>query len=316
MNTLPKDLTFRTLDPADIDAVTALLNDAFTYDHFDPVWVRHKIVEDPNYEPGLTCVVEQGHRTIGFGQAVVRDVERSCIKMVAVAPDRQRRGLGHALLTRLEQGLAGRSAAASVLFSRPNYFMPGLDPRYTPAASFLLNRGYEKWSDGFNMGLSLSPGAPFERQLADYDATFADKHPGLTLLRPPLEEEPRVRAWLATTGCSDSWQYQAMHAFHLPSRGPGTRSGLVIAALDGAWVGFAAYDATQPATFGPEWVSDDVRGRGVGKALLFEALRGMRDDGYTWAEIGLVGPLPFYAKSVGAQVSRVWWFFRKALPAS
>ena len=45
-----------------------------------------------------------------------------------------------------------------------------------------------------------------------------------------------------------------------------------------------------------------MQGRGIGKALLFASLWGLREIGYVYAIIGRVGPVEFYEKTVGAIV--------------
>ncbi len=67
-------------------------------------------------------------------------------------------------------------------------------------------------------------------------------------------------------------------------------------------VGFAAYEATCKAFFGPTGVDPAYRGLGIGKALLIEALWGLRDLGYAYGIIGAAGPVSFYQKSVNAIV--------------
>ncbi len=67
-------------------------------------------------------------------------------------------------------------------------------------------------------------------------------------------------------------------------------------------VGFAAYEATSKAYFGPTGVLPAYRGQGIGKALLIESLWGLRDLGYAYGIIGAAGPVAFYQKSVNAVV--------------
>ena len=52
--------------------------------------------------------------------------------------------------------------------------------------------------------------------------------------------------------------------------------------------------------FGPTGVDESVRGQGVGEALLFATLRGMREAGYAYAVIGDPGPVEFYMKRLDA----------------
>jgi GNAT superfamily N-acetyltransferase len=65
-------------------------------------------------------------------------------------------------------------------------------------------------------------------------------------------------------------------------------------------LGFACYDATAKAFFGPTGVLESERKQGIGTALLLIALHAMAAEGYAYAIIGGAGPAEFYAKAVGA----------------
>ena len=67
-------------------------------------------------------------------------------------------------------------------------------------------------------------------------------------------------------------------------------------------LGFAGYDCTYKAFFGPTGVDPEKRGLGIGKALLLRCMEAMRDEGYAYAVIGSAGPVDFYSKCVGAVV--------------
>ena len=67
-------------------------------------------------------------------------------------------------------------------------------------------------------------------------------------------------------------------------------------------VGFAAYECTRRAFFGPEGVTESARGRGIGRALLLACLHGLSEMGYVYGIIGHAGPVEFYQKTVGAIV--------------
>lgn len=75
-----------------------------------------------------------------------------------------------------------------------------------------------------------------------------------------------------------------------------------IAVAEKEIVGFAGYECTRRSFFGPTAVLETMRGRGIGKALLFASLWGLREMGYVYAIIGGVGPVEFYEKAVGATV--------------
>lgn len=65
-------------------------------------------------------------------------------------------------------------------------------------------------------------------------------------------------------------------------------------------LGFACYDATARGFFGPTGVDEAARGQGIGEALLLACLFDMLAQGYAYAVIGDVGPVAFYARTVGA----------------
>jgi GNAT superfamily N-acetyltransferase len=75
-----------------------------------------------------------------------------------------------------------------------------------------------------------------------------------------------------------------------------------IATRKGRLIGFAGYECTRKAFFGPTGVAKDQRGQGIGKALLIAALWGLRELGYVYGIIGAAGPVDFYRDAVGATV--------------
>ena len=77
---------------------------------------------------------------------------------------------------------------------------------------------------------------------------------------------------------------------------------IVIATREATVIGFAGYECTRKAFFGPTGVIESERGRGIGTALLIASLWGLRELGYVYAIIGSAGPTDFYARTVGAIV--------------
>lgn len=73
-----------------------------------------------------------------------------------------------------------------------------------------------------------------------------------------------------------------------------------IATRESSVVGFAAYECTRRAFFGPTGVHEAERGHGLGTALLLASLWGLREMGYVYGIIGSAGPTDFYARIVGA----------------
>ncbi|MDX6531486.1 MAG: hypothetical protein QOH41_3776 [Blastocatellia bacterium] len=77
---------------------------------------------------------------------------------------------------------------------------------------------------------------------------------------------------------------------------------VVIATREGRVIGFAGYECTRKAFFGPTGVIESERGTGIGTALLIASLWGLRELGYVYAVIGGAGPKDFYERAVGAIV--------------
>lgn len=68
-------------------------------------------------------------------------------------------------------------------------------------------------------------------------------------------------------------------------------------------IGFACYETTCKAFFGPTGVLESYRGHQIGKALLIAALQGLKEMGYAYGIIG--GPedaVGFYAKAANATI--------------
>lgn len=116
---------------------------------------------------------------------------------------------------------------------------------------------------------------------------------GVTLRRARAFEKHTVAAF-ARANFSEKWVSEVEVAL---TRQPIT---CFIATRDKEILGFACYDTTMRGFFGPTGVSESARGLGLGKALLFKALEGLRDLGHAYAIIGGVGPKEFYAKNCGA----------------
>jgi len=75
-----------------------------------------------------------------------------------------------------------------------------------------------------------------------------------------------------------------------------------IATRESRVIGFAGFECTRRAFFGPTGVAKDERGRGIGRALLVASLWGLRELGYVYGVIGGAGPVEFYQEAVGAIV--------------
>ncbi len=116
---------------------------------------------------------------------------------------------------------------------------------------------------------------------------------GITIRRAYVLEQSPILKFAAQFG--GYWSEEIKVAF---SREPVS---LFIAEEAGRCVGFAAYECNKNY-FGPTGVDESMRGKGIGKVLLYCCLHAMREMGYTYAIIGSAGPVDFYTKTCGAIV--------------
>lgn len=268
------------LDRSRAPDIAAFSRVALPYDLLSTSSVERSIFDDADpqtvrgvYDGGLDAI----------GAAVVRG-RAGFVKLLAVHPTVRRRGVGTALLDRLESFARGAGAETmDVGTSAPVYVVPGVDVRSTEAVCFFEARGYARTGDAVNLGVSLRDLPP-----------------------PSLPVRDAVETDLTTTL---RWVAE-VHPNWIDELTRGVRGGTcVVCGSDG----FACYDVNRDGWFGPIATRPDRRTHGVGAATLLAALERMRTRGYERAEIAWATALPFYSKTVGARISRVFWCFRKQL---
>lgn len=123
---------------------------------------------------------------------------------------------------------------------------------------------------------------------------FSQKDCGATIKRVLSPNSDHVVEYIENH-FNKTWASEAKASLYRP------HPNCFIAVIDQKIVGFACYDATAKAFFGPTGVSEEARGKGIGKALLLHTLEAMLHDGYAYAIIGATNSaIPFYEKVCGA----------------
>lgn len=117
---------------------------------------------------------------------------------------------------------------------------------------------------------------------------------GIILRRPNAFERHCVAEWVRQH-FSPKWVSEVKVAF---SRQPVS---CFIATKDKEILGFACYETTAKGFYGPTGVSEQARGTGIGKALLFKCMYALKEEGYVYGVIGGVGPKEFYKKVCDAR---------------
>lgn len=123
----------------------------------------------------------------------------------------------------------------------------------------------------------------------------ACKTQGIRIIRAMAPDQKTITAWVEkhfgscwASECAVCFTHQPVTCF--------------IAVRDKELLGFACYEATNKAFFGPIGVRENLRGSGIGAGLLLHCLHGLRELGYAYGIIGGVGPIPFYEKTVNAML--------------
>jgi GNAT superfamily N-acetyltransferase len=116
---------------------------------------------------------------------------------------------------------------------------------------------------------------------------------GIVIRQAMAYEKSLVVDWVGTT-FGPGWASETDVAFaNLPIS-------CYIATENSKVIGFACYESTCRDYFGPTGVSEECRGKGIGKALFLSCLHAMAAIGYAYAIIGGAGPTEFYRKVAGA----------------
>ncbi len=264
----------------------------------------------PRRLTGLVATAAAG-RVVGvvLGSVSHRDGSVGHVDLIAVDPAQRRRGIGRALLTRIEGALSGLGAGQVVIGGNaPYYAWPGIDVRYTPALCLASALGYEHDQTAWNMTADLTyDGSPALRPTGPAEQRLAAA--GISVRRAGPADVPALAAF-ARTQFGEGWAGEITHSVGRE------RAGCHVALdADGAILGFAAYGSSRPSWFGPMGTAPAARGTGIGGVLLRRCLADQRAGGVRWAQIGWVGPVPFYSSAAGARVERVFFLYRKGLGA-
>ncbi|MEJ3743345.1 GNAT family N-acetyltransferase [Actinomycetes bacterium KLBMP 9797] len=301
------DFEITPLTDKGVPRVVALCRDAL--DLPEDAAEAAPIVARLREQPGIGFLATLGEDTVGavLGSVSHRDPTVGHIDLVAVHPDARRRGLGRALIGRIEAALAGRGASDVLLAGNPPYYAwPGIDVRYTPAVCLAMALGFEEDRTAWNMTADLSrDDAPGLRPTDAAERRLAAE--GITVRRAEPEDIATLVEFTRVT-FGGSWTGEVEHSVDRAG------AGCFFAVRDsGEILGFAAYGSSRPTWFGPMGTAPAAQGLGIGSVLIRSCLREQRAAGITSAEIGWVGPVPFYARTVGARIQRVFFLYRKQL---
>ncbi|WP_349880112.1 GNAT family N-acetyltransferase [Micromonospora sp. HUAS YX12] len=239
------------------------------------------------------------------GSLSAADPRLGHVDLVAVAPTDRRRGVGGALLAEAESRLGALGASEVLLAGNPpHYAWPGIDVRYTPAVCAAQRLGYRQDRTAWNMTAELTEGSAALRSTEATEQRLAGR--GVTVRRAGSDDLPALAAFARST-FGGAWDGELAGSVGRPD------AGVHLAERDGEILGFAAYGSARPSWFGPMGTAPAAEGSGIGGVLLRRCLRDQAAAGITAAQIGWVGPVPFYSNAAGARIERVFFLYRKAI---
>jgi len=267
-------------------------NCEFHQGQFEPEIIKRRIFDDPDYQNEHGFLLFHKAEIIGCMIGVVRGKE-GWIKLFGIDQDYRRKGFGNLMLAELEALFkSGGCSQIHVLNAAPYYLTPGLDVRYTDAFCFLHSNGYQLNNYVHNMSVDL--------RKSDFDFSQSEKllsDLGMEIERLDQQDQSKYYQWVLDTW-GEGWTAESCNGL---KNNPVTT--FVTLDKHKEIRGFASYDVTMfRGGFGPTGVSKELRGLGIGKALLLRCLLDMKQRGYPWCEIGWVGPISFYAHTVGARI--------------
>jgi GNAT superfamily N-acetyltransferase len=244
-------------------------------------------------DPGVVLALSDGSGVVSAVTRSFDDLLVGWIRLIAVAPDARRHGLGRALLTAAEQWAFDAGATELQLGgSAPFYFWPGVPGDAVEMLCLAEAARYDPVGGELNMSIPT---------------TFrAEAAPGTETRR--VVDDPDSDAVVAFA--QQRWPWWVAELERSIEQG-----GCHAAFDDGdrAVLGFASHSVNRAAWVGPMGTDVESRGRGVGHSLLSEVCTDLMTANFRDAEIAWVGPVRFYAKA-GARVSRMFRLYRKRKP--
>lgn len=284
-----------SLDHGQLAAATALLSRSLPRDGIAVV-AEEKLFGGNGTRTGLTlgAFADDG-ALVGVAAAAGR-----WIKVLAVDEGQRRRGIGSALLDRVQAALP--DSGLRIGDHPGNYLSPGVDGRYLEARAFFEARAFRE------VGMVENLRAPTEKMDTLPPLTGVA---GYTLLRVDASNRGFVLDWIGRR-FAPVWALEAGRALD------GPRHALHVAFADSDFqtpVAFAAADGNNQGLgwFGPAGTEGAHRGKRLGEALLLRCLhdvRGLPEAGV----IAWIGPKEFYRKTVGAVEDRRFIQLERAKP--
>jgi ribosomal protein S18 acetylase RimI-like enzyme len=288
----------RTASDGDLQEMRMIAANSFDRERVNRAGIVDLLYGRPGIDPSLNVVAIRGGEVIGFACASMPSMpegDTGYVDAWAVHPSARFQGVGTALLSEVETRL---SAAGCTWLqaggTQWQYAWPGIDFEYTAALIAAERAGFARVSVVHNMDVDLTTWVPARSQV---DATVRRARMADLPALGDLIEANFSAVWLDEVRLALDRSTPTAHVAETGRR----------------LIGFAAHGVYQPDLFGPLGTDPAQRGGGIGRALLDACLGDMAAAGIPVAQIGWIGPAPFYARAAGARMGRTFAVLRKAV---
>ena len=289
----------------DLYQLTSFLNNAWEFDTITEDLLKEKLIGDPGWQPDLALVYRSKEQIIGFMLGVIRNIKGTrygYIKLMAVGEKYRRQGLAKSMYAQLEASFVKQNVDIVRIYDVPlNYWMPGIDPKYTPALCWVMRLGFKRFGDASNLLVDLNQ---------DWGTSVQEKKltvENIEILRAKPGDKQLILDFI-----KDEW---AIWSNEVEMAFKDDPPSIHMALVKGKVKAFAAHNANNKGTgwFGPMGTHSDLRGKGIGAILLKRCLNDMKETGIKHSIIPWAAHIDFYAWHANAEVQRIFWRFEKHL---
>ncbi len=280
--------TIRPYQGRDEAALIALWNATMTRDRINPAVFRCKVLLDLNFDPAGLLVAEVEGRAAGFVLSIARQVplflqglepEVGWITAFGVHPDFRRRGIGRALFEAAQARMAAQGRRALLISPyTPNYFIPGVDvDAYPEALVFLRALGWQVASQPISMRAETT-GFLVPAEIAAREQALAQE--GYRVRQVSAADLPGLLPFIARHFGWDWVRFAQEYLLELFGPGSDQVCFLVAARETPGGEEIVGYCQQRRERFGPFGVDPALRGKGIGRVLLFRCLEDMLAKGF------------------------------------
>jgi ribosomal protein S18 acetylase RimI-like enzyme len=275
-------VSLRPYQGSDETALLKLWNLVLTHDPINEAVFRTQVLLDLNFRPEGLLLAEKDGELAGFLLSIVRHVplflqgletDRGWITAFGVHPAYRRQGVGKGLFEAALSNLHPRQVLISPY--TPNYFTPGVDTAaYPDAVAFLHSLGWKTTSTPISMQAELT-GFQIPGVILELEERLAMTHK-ITVKPVCSADIPHLMQFIAA---EFGWDWTRFAQDYLLSLfGTGSDEICFLVAKQGQKI--VGYCQQRRERFGPFGVSNEMRGLGIGRLLLFRCLADMLAKGF------------------------------------